>query len=69
MVLVGFLTVTASHAICRESVRRPVVRFIDFYQTAKHADQPLTFFDRVFYGVAIATHDEAVSPPVNDTGM
>ena len=38
----------------RNAVCEPVVRFIDFYLAAQRADAPMSLWERVVYGVALA---------------
>jgi hypothetical protein len=44
----------ASQGICHDRVRRPVTRFIDFYQAAEQT--PMSLIERIAYGLAVASH-------------
>ena len=56
----GFLLV-GTQGICRETVKRPVVRFIDFYVAAEEAQNPPSILERIAYGVAIAIGEKPKS--------
>jgi hypothetical protein len=46
--------VSGVQALGKDTVREPVVRFIDFYLAAQKADAPITLWERIAYGVALA---------------
>jgi hypothetical protein len=55
--IVGLTLLAGSRGVCHERVKRPVVRFIDFYQATQEPGLPLSFWERVAYGLAIAVND------------
>ena len=42
------------HALTQNEVREPVVRFIDFYIAAQKAEAPMSLWERILYGLAMA---------------
>ena len=56
-VVLGFLLLGSLQGVCRESVKRPVVRFLDFYVAAEEAQRPPSIFERIAYGLALAAGD------------
>jgi hypothetical protein len=53
----GFHLLGGLQGICHESVKRPVVRFIDFYVAAEEAQRPPSVFERIAYGLALVAGD------------
>lgn len=68
MAMMGF-ALLATHGICRETVKRPVVRFIDFYISAANSERPVSVFTRIFNSLAVATYDEPETCPMPPSGM
>ena len=56
----------ATHGFCYGSVKRPVVRFIDFYIAADQAERPVTLFERVTFGLAVAAQPDPIATPISD---
>ncbi len=48
------------------AVREPVFRFIDFYVAAQNADAPLSVWERIAYGVALAHTPARTAAPQCD---
>lgn len=55
--VVGFLVFGGLQGVCREAVKRPVVRFIDFYVAAEQAQRPPSVVERIAYGLALMAKD------------
>ncbi len=49
----GFLLIGGVRGTCHERVRKPVVRFIDFYIAAQEAQKPPSLLERVAMGIAV----------------
>jgi len=49
--------------VCRETVRRPVVRFIDFYRAAEEARKPPSLFEKIAYGLALVATGQPQADP------
>ncbi len=67
-VILIFASLTCARALTHGQIRRPVVRFIDFYIAAQKADVPkMKLWERIIYGLAIArTPDQASNPGLCD---
>jgi hypothetical protein len=65
--MVAGMLFAGSRGICHDRVKRPITRFIDFYRAADESVQPLSFWERVTYGLAIAAQ-EPPPPPACDRG-
>ena len=50
----ALLVVSSVHALTKNEVREPVVRFIDFYIAAQKADAPMSLWERIMYSLAMA---------------
>lgn len=61
LLAIGGSLLIGTQGICRETVRRPVVRFIDFYVAAEEAQKPPSFLERIAYGLAIAIGEKPAS--------
>jgi hypothetical protein len=48
-VIGALLAAAAAQGVCRERI----TRFIDFYEAAR----PIPVWERIVYGIAVATHD------------
>jgi hypothetical protein len=53
-VMLAVFVVSGVRAFGSAAVRAPMVRFIDFYIAAQKADTPMSVWERVVYGVALA---------------
>jgi hypothetical protein len=56
-VLLGSFLLLGRQAICCQRVRRPVVRFIVFYKSAEREQFPISWWERVAFGIAVAAHE------------
>jgi hypothetical protein len=53
-VMLAVFVASGVRAFASATVREPMVRFIDFYIAAQKADTPMSLWERVAYGVALA---------------
>jgi hypothetical protein len=66
--MLTFVLVSSVNALSHEDVRGPVVRFIDFYVAAQQADAPpMSIWERVIYGLAIARAKVPPAQPAQDS--
>lgn len=61
--VLAFALVSSVHGISHDDVPEPVVKFIDFYIATQDAEAPpLSLWEKVIYGLAIAQAPDKPAP-------